>query len=199
MTDIYLLRHSESFKPENVINNDSLQVQNEKWILSLTGEEIAQKKSLMPQLQNFDVVISSNYVRALGTAKYFASDNIKIMETFGERKYGANSFSELPKDFSEKQFLDFDYKFKNGESLNDVLKREYNSLMGILETFKNQKILIVGHSTSFAALLTKWCEIDQNVGYKFKNKIFFDGQWKACQCFKLEFDDNHNLIEIENI
>lgn len=31
MKEIYLIRHSEALKPVNIDNNDSLQIQNEKW------------------------------------------------------------------------------------------------------------------------------------------------------------------------
>lgn len=45
MTTIYLMRHSEPLK-FNIINcNDSLQLQNEKWPLSVEGEKLAEEKS----------------------------------------------------------------------------------------------------------------------------------------------------------
>ena len=34
------MRHSEPLKPININNNDSLQVQNEKWGLTINGEKI---------------------------------------------------------------------------------------------------------------------------------------------------------------
>ena len=63
------MRHSEVLKYENINNKDSLQLQNEKWPLTINGELLALEKSKNPELQNFDVVISSNYVRAISTAK----------------------------------------------------------------------------------------------------------------------------------
>ena len=71
MKTIYVMRHSEPLKPINLNNNDSLQIQNEKWGLTVNGEKLAEKTSGLSELANFDVVISSNYVRALSTAKYF--------------------------------------------------------------------------------------------------------------------------------
>ena len=123
MTIIYFMKHSEALKYNNVSNNDSLQLQNEKWILTNNGEEIAKEKSKLDELQNFDIVFSSNYVRAIGTAKYFTTDKINIDERFGERKFGINNWDELPNDFEEKQFNDFNYKIGNGESINEVIKR----------------------------------------------------------------------------
>ena len=78
MKQIYLMRHSEPLKPININNNDSLQVQNEKWGLTINGEKIAEKKSKINELTDFDIVISSNYVRAISTAKYFVKDKLFI-------------------------------------------------------------------------------------------------------------------------
>ena len=87
----------------------------------------------------------------------------------------------------------------NGESINEVINREENALNYILNNYKNKKILIVGHSTAMAALLSKWCNINYTDPYTYNNKEFFDGNWNYCETFKLEFDDNNNLINIENI
>ena len=100
MTTIYFMRHSEALKPNNINNNDSLQLQNEKWVLTINGEKIAKEKSNLDELKNFDCVFSSNYVRAISTAKYFTNDEIKIDESFGERKFGINNWNELPDDFT---------------------------------------------------------------------------------------------------
>ena len=160
---------------------------------------MAEKTSGLSELANFDVVISSNYVRALSTAKYFTKDKVIIDENFGERKFGINSWDELPKDFGKKQFDDFNYKLPNGESINEVINREYNSLINILNDYFDKKVLIVGHSTALAALFSKLCEIDYTGGYKFRGKTFFDGKWNYCETFKLEFDESNDLINIKNI
>ena len=199
MTTVYLLRHSEPLKINNIENSDSLQLQNEKWGLTINGENIAKEKSKNSELQDFDIVFSSNYVRAIATAKYFTNDKINVVESFGERKFGIDNWNELPDDFSKKQYEDFDYKFSNGESLNMVINREYQALNNILNNYKDKKVLIVGHSTAIASLLTKWCDVDFMGDYKFNNEVFFDGKWNYCECFILEFDDNNNLINIHNI
>lgn len=199
MKTIYLMRHSESLKPIMISNNDSLQLQNEKWVLTEKGEQIAKDRSLIEELKDFDIVISSNYVRAMSTAKYFTDKNLYIDENFGERKFGINSWSELPKEFGEKQFKNFDYKLENGESLNEVKERQIKSLNKIFQNDAYKKILIVGHSTAFNSLLSKWCELDLNNGLTFQNINFFDGKWNYCQTFKLEFDDNNELLSIVEV
>ncbi len=193
------MRHAEPLKPINISNNDSLQVQNEKWSLTVNGEKMAEEKSHLMEFSDFDIVISSNYVRTISTAKYFTKDKLFVDENFGERKFGINRWDELPKDFGKKQFDDFNYKLPNGESINEVMDREYNSLINILNNYHDKKILIVGHATALTSLFSKWCEIDETNGYKFNGKQFFDGKWSYCETFRLEFDDNNNLINIENI
>lgn len=199
MKQIYVMRHSESLKCNNIENGDSLQVQNEKWTLTENGENIAKEKSKLEELQNFDIVFSSNYVRAIATAKYFSKDKINIVESFGERKFGVNKWEDMPENFGEKQFNDFNYKTENGESLNEVLDREINAMFKILDEYSDKKILIVGHSTALATLFSKWCEVQYTGEYKFNGKVFFDGVWNFCETFKLTFDDNNDLVNIENI
>lgn len=199
MTMVYFMRHSEVLKPINIKNNDSLQIQNEKWGLTINGENIAKKKSNLEELKKFDCVYSSNYVRAVLTAKYFTNGEIKIDESFGERKFGIDDWKELPDDFEKKQFENFNYKIGNGESINEVIEREEKALINILNNYKNKKILIVGHSTALASLFSKWCVIKFNGPYTFKNVQFFDGKWDYCEVFKLIFDDYNNLISIDNI
>ena len=199
MKTIYLMRHSEPLKPININNSDTLQNQNEKWGLTINGETLAKEKSEHIELNNFDIVISSNYVRAISTAKYFTKDKLFIDENFGERKFGIDNWDELPKNFGKRQFDDFNYKLPNGESINEVIKREYDSLINILNNYYDKKILIVGHSTAITSLFSRWCKINYNGNYEFNGKVFFDGKWNYCETFKLEFDNNNNLIKIENI
>ena len=119
MTTIYLMRHSIALKNiNNDYNNESLQLQNEKMPLSIEGEELASNISKESELQNIDVVISSNYVRAMSTAKYIANANnvnLILNSDFGERKFGINSWDELPSDFGLRQNNDENYKMGDGK------------------------------------------------------------------------------------
>ena len=61
MTTIYFIRHSETLKSNNIKNSDSLQVQNEKWPLTETGENIAREKSQIYELQNKLLIQKSHH------------------------------------------------------------------------------------------------------------------------------------------
>lgn len=204
MTTLYLVRHSEPFKVHMGIEevDDTILLSNIKSPLSINGEHLAETISNNKEFSNLDVVWSSDYVRAMSTAKYFAFNNnlkVNVSNKLGERKHGINSWNELPEDFERKQFLDENYKVGNGESQKETKEREYNFLLKILEEYSNKRILIVGHSTAFAFLLSYWCEVSYDKEYYFNGIPFFDGKWNYCETFKLEFDDNNNLINIQNL
>lgn len=205
MTTIYLIRHSKPLKVNNALNDDSLQIQNEKSSLSIEGEEIAQERLNNKEFDNVDVLYSSNYVRAIQTAKYLAKKNnleINIVSDLGERKFGIDSWDQLPENFERKQFLDENYKIGDGESQKEVSNRMYSAIMKILDENKNKNIAIVSHATAISYLLKKWCDIqivDDKLRYSFSNNILLDGYFNYCETFKLEFDDENKLNNIENI
>ena len=205
MTTIYLIRHSKTLKVNNSLNTDDIQIQNEKKCLSLEGEELAKKILNKDEFNNIDILYSSNYVRAIQTAKFLAHKNnldINIISDLGERKFGVNSWDELPSNFEIKQFLDENYKIGNGESRKEVTERMYSVIENILKNNKNKRIAIVSHGTAIYFLLKKWCDIEledeEKIKFTFNNKVIFDKKLDYCEIFKLIFDDN-NLVNIENI
>lgn len=195
------MRHSESIKVNNILNSDSLQLKNEKVPLSVNGEELAEEISNNNELLDIDVVYSSNHVRAIATAKYIAFNNnseLNVDERFNERKHGVNDYSQLPKDFEQKQLIDDSFKVGDGECQNEVKIRMHNALNDILRNNVGKKIAIVSHATAITFLLSIWCDIQYDDNYLFKEKVFFDGKWNYCETFKLVFDNNE-LLNIENI
>ena len=205
MTTIYLIRHSKPMKVNNTFNSDSLQIQNEKSSLSIEGEQIAQNKLSKKEFDNINILYSSNYVRTIQTAKYLSIKNdieINVISDLGERRFGIDSWNELPENFERKQFLDENYKLNNGENQKEVRDRMYSVIMKILNEYPDKRIAIVSHGTAISYLLKKWCEIDifdNKLRYSFKNKMIFEGYFKYCETFKLEFDNENKLINIESI
>lgn len=204
MTTLYLVRHSEPFKGHRGIEDikETILFSNIKTPLSVNGEHFAESISSNNEFDNIDVVWSSNYVRAMSTAKYFAYRNglkVNVSDKLGERIHGINSWDELPSNFEVHQFEDENYKLDNGESQKDVRERLTKFIENILNENKNKRILIIGHSTATTFLLKNWCEISHPNSYKFKGNIFFNGKWNYCETFKLEFDDNNELISIKNL
>lgn len=203
ITTIYLMRHSEPLKGTNyIINNDSLQVRNEKNPLSVTGEKKAEVLSKQKEFQNIDSVFSSNYVRAVSTAKYFSNVNnisLNIDENFGERKFGIDSWEELPQGFEKNQITDPNFKMPKGECQTEVANRMYESLLDVLNTNKGKRVIIVSHATAITFLFIK-LGLYKNDCISFNNKILIDKDfvWNAPEVFKLTFDED-KLIDIINI
>lgn len=155
-------------------------------------------------MQNIDLVISSNYVRAISTAKYLAHQNkldINIIEDFEERKFGINSWDEKPKDFTQRQLEDENYKMPNGESRSEVADRMYNALFKILNECPGKRIAIVSHGTAITYLFMKMLNYKKGtMNIQFNGKTIIDENfiWNTPEVFKLVFDDNE-LIDIKNI
>lgn len=205
MTTIYLMRHSRANMDRNFLNvNEKFQKENEKYILSVEGEERAKKYSEIKELQNIDMVVSSNYVRAMSTAKYIANNNhipLYIDDHFNERIFGVENIKEIPVDFFIKQMEDKNFKLPNGESHLEVKKRMIKGLIKVMKKNKNKKAVIVSHASSIVFLLTKWCDVKLlNSKYlvKFKDKIVLNG-FDSPDLLELIFDDKNILLDIRRI
>ena len=87
MTVVYLVRHSRGNFSRFFINTkESFQIENEKYILSVEGERKAKKIAKLDELKNIDYVVSSNYVRAMSTAKYISHFNNILQDDSLQRK-----------------------------------------------------------------------------------------------------------------
>ena len=200
MTTVYLIRHSKALK-EVVYGPDfPLQYQNENWVLSSEGEIKASLFSKKTFLQDVDVVISSNYIRAIATAKYISENNSKnllVMKEFGERKHGVSSWDELPSNFEQQQFLDGEFKVGDGESRMDVSRRMNTALKKIVDTYNNKTIAIVSHATAITFLLILLGTMNED-GIFINDKLVLpkDFVWDNLDTIKLEFDDQYNLFDV---
>jgi len=203
-TIVYLIKHAEELDEKGIKNTDeSSQLINEKFILSVKGEEQARELSENPELQNIDIIWSSSYSRAKGTAKYIAYKNnldINIDSRLNERKLGC--IEDLAKWMKDKRYgvvqsylLDRTYKGRDGESCEEATKRISEFLNFILEEYKGKKIALVSHGALLSFLLTNWCELNEEVKLTWNNKII---EIKEPSITKLTFDDG-NLIDIESI
>lgn len=203
-TTIYLIRHSEPFKIHrgSVRTNETILLENEKSPLSINGEKMAERFANMEEFKNLDLVYSSDYVRAMSTAKYFASVNdlkVNVDDRFNERIHGVDSWCDLPSNFEINQFEDENYKVGFGESQKEVQTRMYEALCEILEENQGRRIAIVSHSTAMAFLLKKWCKVYYDKAYTFEDRVFFDGKWQHLETFKLVFDNENNILDVKNV
>lgn len=208
MKIIYLIRHSAPFvEIDNYVNNDNVLWSefNKNMILSPSGEENAKKLCNVDELKDLNEIYASNSSRAIETAKYLAESNnirIKLDERINEREFGVEYINDLPSDFTKLSFDNKDYKVNNGESLNEVDNRLQSFINDLLDN-NNSKIAIVMHGIILLSYLKTICnhfEFDgRNFNIKFNDNVVLDGTPKNPSIYKIEFDDNKNVVNIGSV
>lgn len=208
MKTIYLIRHSAPFvEIDNYTNNDNVLWSefNKNMILSPQGEENAKKLCDVDELKYLDEIYASNSSRAIETAKYIAVNNnikIKLDKRINEREFGVKYIKDLPTDFTKLSFEDKNFKVIGGESLNEVDDR-FKSFINDLLDENNNKIVIVMHGIILLSYLKIICNHFEFDGINFKisynDNIVLDGIPKNPSIYKVEFDDNKNVINVKCI
>lgn len=208
-TIVYLIRHSTKINPKiiGIYNtNDNELEKTEKKMLSVEGEKRAEILSKEKEFDDIDVLYSSDYVRAMQTAKYFLEGkNIKlnIDKRFNERNKGTYDKNKYPNFFCD-QYWNKDFKSEDGESQVEVNKRVTEAFNDVINNNKGKKIVIVSHGTAISFLLMNWCElldVQSNLlrKFKYKDKIIINRPYNAPEVFKLTINENNEVIDIENI
>ena len=203
-TIIYLVKHADELQEKGIKNiDDTTQLINEKYILSVKGEEQSRKLSENSELANIDVLWSSSYARAKATAKYIAYKNnieINIDSSLNERKLG--NLEDLSKWMENKTIgvvqaylQNQKWKAREGESCEDATKRVTLFLQKILKENKGKRIVLVSHGALISFLLTNWCDLDDEMKLIFNNKVI---EIKEPSITKLTFE-NQKLLNIEPI
>ena len=203
-TIVYLVKHADELQENGIKNiDDTTQLMNEKYILSVKGEEQSRKLSKNSELANIDVLWSSSYARAKATAKYIAYKNnieITIDSCLNERKLG--NLEDLSKWMENKTIgvvqaylQNQKWKAREGESCEDATKRVTHFLQKILKENKGKRIVLVSHGALISFLLTNWCDLDDEMKLIFNNKVI---EIKEPSITKLTFE-NQKLLNIESI
>lgn len=209
-TVVYLIRHSVRFNNTEMIESyktsQSELIKNEKIVLSVTGEKRADILSNEQELQNIDVVYTSNCVRTLQTAKYMLEkQNLKVNidERFDEKRVGIPNEKEVP-DWRVRQYEDENYKTVGGESQLEVRNRMYEAFEEVIQKNKGKRIAIFSHGYAITFLLLKWCKIEKvtakyNFALSFKEKIIFNKRINSPEVFKVTLNEENEVENIENI
>ena len=208
MKTIYLIRHSAPFvEIDNYVDNDNVLWSefNKNMILSPQGEENAKKLCNVNELKDLNEIYASNSSRAIETAKYLAESNnirIKLDERINEREFGVDYLRDLPADFTKLSFEDKNFKVNNWESLNEVDNRLKSFISDLLDNDSN-KIAIVMHGIILLSYLKTICnhfEFDgRNFNIKYNDNVVLEGTPKNPSIYKIEFDDNKNVINVEYV
>ncbi len=209
MTTVYFIRHSIRFDKEKIKarkTEDTIQQIAEKDILSIEGEERAKYLTTLKELENLDAIYTSNCPRTLQTAKYIMDKQdlpVTIDDRIDERRIGIPNVDKYP-DWFVRQYLDENFKTVGGESQKEVRSRVEDFMSEILNQHKNKRVAIFTHGyviTFYLMRHLKFISVDekQRITFEYKDKLFFDRKLDAPEIFKLEFDEDNNLVNIENI
>lgn len=209
-TTVYFIRHSVRFKNSELIEsyrtNQSDLLKNEKIILSVVGEKRSEILSNEKELQNIDIVYTSNCVRTLQTSKYLLDKQklkVNIDDRFDERRVGVPNENKV-NDWYTQQYIDENYKTVGGESQLEVRNRMYEALMEVINANNGKRIAIFSHGYAITFLLLKWCELEsisteRILKINFRGKNIFNKRLNSPEVFKLVFDSNNEIKSIENI
>lgn len=212
MTTLYLIRHSVRMKRDDIETYNTTQpriIREEKIILSSEGEKRAEILSKEQELQNIDVLYTSNCVRTLATAKYMMeSQNLKanIDERLDERRVGIINDKEVP-DWFIRQYKDIDYKTIGGESMREVRNRFSEVIDEILNKNQNKRIAVFTHGYAITSYLLKYCKLihisEERLEVEYNGKTLYNKRLNAPEVFKLTFDNqelkNIELIEFDDL
>ena len=184
MTTIYFVRHAE---PD--YNN------HDDFFRPLTDKGMKDRIKVTNYLldKKIDVILSSPYIRSVDTIADFAKNaslSIETVDDFRERKIDSVWIEDF-NGFCKKQWIDFDYKLSDGESLKDVQKRNIRALEEVLNKYSEKNIVIGSHGTALSTIINYY---DKSFNYDSFNAIRAVMPWIV----RFEFDDN-KCVCIEEI
>lgn len=145
-TSFYFVRHAEP----NYDNHDDLTRE-----LTAKGLRDSIQVTNFLSHQAIDVIYSSPFKRAIDTVKHFADSvnlPIHLEERFRERRIDSVWIDDFDT-FTQKQWSDFSYKLKDGESLGQVQKRNIEAIESLLDKHRGQKIVVGSHGTALSTIV----------------------------------------------
>ncbi len=186
MKTLIIIRHSEPIKDRTI--------KTEMLPLSDKGHIKAQNFFSLDIFRFVKAVYTSPYKRAFSTAEKLNGHPIAD-KRLRERDLGDPT--TLNEGFWMRQYNDYGYKNKNGESLNDVRARMTSVIDEILsEMCDEDTVAVISHAAAICAFLLNWCSVEvtdnQNKLRKIKyiRSVVLNGKIATPSAFVLEFENN---------
>ena len=155
MTTVYFVRHAEP----NYDNHDDLSRE-------LTPKGLRDRELVTRFLMDkrISAVLSSPCKRAVDTVAGFARAAglpVRTVEDFRERRVDSGWIADF-QSFCQKQWADFDYKLSDGETLNQVQRRNIRALRAALARYDGKNIVVGSHGTALSTVINYY---DKTFGY----------------------------------
>lgn len=160
-TEIYFVVHGEA----NIENKDYINRE-----LTSKGIDDSEYVSAFLEETKIDGIISSPYKRAFDTVAHLSQErNLEIVIEDGLRAQiiSNSQVSDLEK-FYRLQWLDRNYKYKDGESLAQVQSRSVKIIAKLLDEVDYTKIVVATHTKPLCTILNYY---DDNYDYDFLCKV----------------------------
>ena len=146
MTQIYFVRHAlPNFDNHNDLARELTQIGLQDTMLVVDyfkGKKI-------------DAILSSPYKRAFDTVAPLAEERsmtIIPIDDFRERKVDSIWIEDFD-EFADRQWADFNYKLKDGETLGEVQERNIAALRTVLDAYSDRMVVIGGHGTAISTVI----------------------------------------------
>ena len=199
MTTIYLINNTLTMNNLDY-PDDTLEQRRQKRILSIEGEKESEELVNIDYLKRTNVIYSSPYVMAVGTAKYLARKlelETIITRELGERVLGAIGDKKI-RMVSEMQENDFSYKLSGGESLNDVKRRMTCFINKIKRLEKDKTIAMFTHNVAITSYLSEYCTkgFNNRLILNYEEEAIIDGAWDGINIIEIIFEGD-NVVSIK--
>lgn len=190
---IYLISNNLILENITYETDENLEQKRVNRPLAIEGEKIAQKLA-----QNIEVqaIYSSSYASALASAKYLSFEKdlpIKIDSNLRDAKIGELGRKNI-KMLRFMQERDFNYKFINGESLNETKMRLKKVINKIRKDNDNLDIAIFTHKRAILSYLLDYTEhgfnLDNRLILSYNDKVIIDDVDKNIDIIEIDFTDN---------
>lgn len=198
---IYLI--SNNLVLEDIIykSDETLEQKRINRPLSIEGEKIAKKLGSTLDVQ---LLFSSDYASALGTAKYISAEKnipIHIDSNLRDAKIGELGNKNI-KTLRIMQDKDFNYKFINGESLKETALRIKKVISDIVENNEKVDMAIFTHKRAILSYLLEYTEqgfnLDDRLILTFEENVILDDSDKDINIVEIEINDT-KIVNIKTI
>lgn len=200
---IYLIRHGKTDKSKLNKGDNEILGNNE---LDLDESFFPKIEELSEKLKLYEVknAYTSDFLRTKRTAKILCRCNDVIVDSrLGERIGGTPNLNITPQEYYKMQIDNENFKFPNGESVCEIRERMSLAITDILN--QCEEAVVVSHGAAITFLLTKWCKVSvidvhkKIRRFEFRGNVIHEGVVNFVQCFKLIFDENNNIKDIQVI
>lgn len=198
---LYLVRHGKTDAAENG---------NRQTPDTPLGEEGKNELSFLVKEfegKEIDAIVSSPWTRAKETAEAIAAKldlpihftDLVRERTHDNRLQGAPIDSRINLEYMkeiEENFLNFDWKYLNGESLPDVVQRAKKARDFLLKEYKEKTVVLVSHGIFFRCFLAL-CLLGDNFDKEDFMKLFHSFSIPTASVTLLEYHSNYSIWEIK--